>query len=211
MDNFVMIPRDLGGIESKNKFLDLAVYFTISRFRCGNSSKISYNKIVEYLGISKTDAVKAVKDLKENGFIKYDSIPIYDVYYYNEYYFSKTSNFEMISPDLLKKGLKAKQIGLLIYLKLNSISGWYYYKDYSDLARKLGCTRQTASKLIKELGEYFKVSKSGGIQFTNKIFTFKKEIEEIDIIIPTISMDGTPDKAYEEQINRNYIKNTIEL
>lgn len=202
---FTALPTKLGELDYKNRFIDIAVYFVISSFRSGNTSKVSYDKITKVLHISKRDAIQAVSELIEKGFfiVKKEMMTI-SLFNHNKYFFNKAydCNFEMISPDLLKKGLKAKQIGLLIYLKLNSISGWYYYKDYSDLARKLGCTRQTASKLIKELGEYFKASKAGGIQFTNTIFTFKKEI---DIIIPTISMDGTPDSNYEKQNFKQFI------
>ena len=167
-------------IEGKHRYLDIAVYFTIRCFKCDNTSRISYEKIVDKLGITKKDAIKAVKEMVELKIISYKQIPSeHNSFKFNEYYFDKEldQHFEMVGRDLLEQNLKAKQIGLLIYLKLDSLFGWYRFRDYTELGKKLGCTRQTASKYIKELSDYIEPSKAGGIHFTNKIFTFKDKQE----------------------------------
>lgn len=161
MNGFVLIPKKLSEIESKHRYLDIAVYYVIRYFKCDTTSRISFDKIVEKLNITKKDAIKAVKELVALEIITYKQIPSENNdFKFNEYYFDKAldNSFEMVGRELLEQNLKAKQIGLLIYLKLKSVSGWYRFKDYADLGKKLGCTRQTASKYIKDLSGYIEPS-----------------------------------------------------
>lgn len=186
MKGFVLIPKKLGELNTKNRYIDIAVYFVIRSYYCNGKAAIGYKKIQEKLGISNRDIIKAINDLKEEKLLTYKYVNSdNNDYVFNEYTFNKDYDrcFEMVGTSLIGQNLKAKQIGLLIYLKLNSISGWYYYKDYTDLASKLGCTRQTASKTIKDLEAFIRPSKAGGIQFINKIFTFKETAEKPQYII----------------------------
>lgn len=183
---FVIIPKELTSIDTKHRYLDLAVYF-ILKYHCTNGkSRIGMNKITSKLNISKRDSNLAIKELVKLGHITYKQLPSdKNQYDFNEYTFTSKleSGFEMVGRELLEQNLKAKQIGLLIWLKLNSVSGWYRFKDYTDLGNKLGCTRQTASKYIKDLSDYIEPSNAGGIHFTNKIFTFKDNTIKTNIIL----------------------------
>ena len=180
MNQFVLIPKKLRELDSKHRYLDIAVYFTIRCFLNGRNACISYKKIKEKIHINDRDIKTAITELKDNKLLTYrykDSVN--NDFVYNEYYFDKSldKHFEMVGIDLLKCNLKAKQIGILIYLKLNSVSNWFRFKDYKELGSNLGVSRQTASKYINELSDFIEPSKAGGVHFINKIFTFKDKEE----------------------------------
>lgn len=177
---FVIMPKELTRIDTKHRFLDIAIYFVLKSHCCNGKSRIGFDKITAKLNISKRDASLALKELKELGYINCEQLPSdKNQYVFNEYEFTSNldAGFEMIGRELINQNLKAKQIGLLIYLKLASEFGWYRFRDYTELGKKLGVTRQTASKYIKDLKDYIEPSKAGGLHFINQIFTFKERKE----------------------------------
>lgn len=176
MNGFVLVPKELSKIDSKNRYLDIAVYYVIRFVESNYVSRISLDKICKKLHITKRDAIKAVRELKELKILDYIQIPSeVNDYKFNEYHFNKEldKRFEKIGKDLLTENLKAKQIGLLIYLKLISEFGWLRFKNITEFANIVGVTRQTASKYIKDLSTYIELSKVNGLHFINNIFTFK--------------------------------------
>lgn len=179
---FVIVPKELASIDTKHRYLDIAVYYVLKYYCCNGKSRISWNKISAILGISKRDVNTAIKELKQLGHIDYIKLPSdKNDYEFNEYNFTSELKvgFEMIGKDLINQNLKAKQIGLLIYLKLASEFGWFHFNTIKEFAEMIGVTRQTASKYIKDLSAYIEPSKVGGLHFINQIFTFKEQNQTV--------------------------------
>ena len=76
MKQFVKIPKELSTIISKDKYIAIAVYFTIrsQQSQYSNKARFSTKNIAEQLGICERDVVKAIKILQENNHIKVDKL-----------------------------------------------------------------------------------------------------------------------------------------
>lgn len=181
MKQFVKLPKELSTIISKDRYLALAVYFTIRSHQnqYTNKARFSTKNIAEQLGICERDVVKAIKILEENNHIKVEKLKSQNnAFEFSEYSFTDKpeDNFEMIDIRFLYEKIPARYKGLLIFLKLNcEVDGiWFRYKSLTELAKIIGVTRKTASKYLKDLDKYIEPSKVEGLHFISELFTLKE-------------------------------------
>ena len=178
MIQFVKVPKKLGTLEPKDRYLAIAVYFAIRSRQDSITLKARYSQehIADQLGICKRDVIKALEILKKNKLITVEQLKSKNnAFEFSQYSFIDYDNFEMIDVNFLYEKIPAKYKGLLIYIKLNCEANWYRYKNITDFASKIGVTRKTASKYLKDLDKYIEPSKVEGLHFTSKLFTLKEQ------------------------------------
>lgn len=151
---FIKIPRKFLDLDSGTKFIDVLIYAIIDFYKDSitNKSRIGMQKISDKYNISLSQVEKAVKRLKENGYIDYIKLPSNE-FYFNEYIFtcSFKEGFVMLNPSLLTEYLKPKEKGILIYLQLIALPNMneIVERKIEDIADRLKITRQTTSKYLK--------------------------------------------------------------
>lgn len=172
MEQFITITRKFLDFKLKNRYLDLAVYAVLKSCKTDNISHISYNKISKRLGISKSYIKIALDELTENNLVYINKVQGKE-YDFNEYKFNKDFevSVEYIRYSVFEEPLKAKELGILLYLKLISEGNWLDFKNFSELGNILGMSRQTAAKYIKGFNKYLEPSKVCGYRFINPNFT----------------------------------------
>lgn len=159
MNQFIKLPTTLRNLTNKHRYIDLAVYLTIRSTENDGKSKYGWDKIARKLSISKQTVGESLRRLEEIKVIKIkqeQSSKIDGVY--NIYEFIDTDSFVAIRYDLLDKGLKGKNLGILLYLQLQSDFDILPIKK-SELPTLLGCTDRTVRNYLKELSNYIKVKK----------------------------------------------------
>lgn len=120
---------------------------------------------------------KALQILKKNKLITVEQLKSRNnAFEFSQYSFIDYDNFEMIDINFLYEKIPAKYKGLLIFIKLNceTNSNWFRYKTITEFASKIGVTRKTASKYLKDLDKYIEPSKVEGLHFISEYFTLKE-------------------------------------
>lgn len=162
MSQFIQIPRNILDLKENTKFYDILVYSILEFNKDGSTykSRIAYKTISEKYNIPYSKIEAAIKRLKENDLITYDQLKCENTeYVFNEYSFTckdrdgkiKTPYIEL-DPAILKLELAPKDRGVLIALHLLTEVGLnqVLITTGTELAGRLGITRQTASKYLKK-------------------------------------------------------------
>ena len=161
---FIQIPRKFLALKTGTKFIDVLVYAAIDfqKDSTTHKSRIGLRTIADKYNIALSKVEDAVKRLKTNGFLDYIQLKLeVNDYVFNEYTLPKSKDFLMLNPDLLVQELKPKEKGVLIYLQLiaevdlNDIAE----TTIEGIANRMGITRQTTSKYLKQLEDKGHITK----------------------------------------------------
>lgn len=161
---FIQIPRKFLALKTGTKFIDVLVYAAIDfqKDSTTHKSRIGLRTIADKYNIALSKVEDAVKRLKTNGFLDYIQLKSeVNDYVFNEYTLPKSKDFLMLNPDLLVQELKPKEKGVLIYLQLIAEIG---INDIAEttiegIANRMGITRQTTSKYLKQLEDKGHITK----------------------------------------------------
>jgi DNA-binding MarR family transcriptional regulator len=131
--------------------------------------------ISEKYDISLMTVEASIKRLSDLEFITIEKLPSfkYEDRTFNEYSFTHLNDqFLMLNPELLTLPISAKERGFLIFLQLLAVVGLNDIAEtkIEDIAKKIGVTRQTASKHLKKFVENGYITKSKHIFICKYLF-----------------------------------------
>lgn len=161
---FVQIPRKFLELKAGTKFLDVLVYAIIDNQKDSTTrkSRIAMRTMATKYNIPLSKVELAVKRLKMAGFIDYTQLESeVNDYVFNEYTLAEHRDFLMLDPKLLTQDLKPKERGILIYLQLIAEMGLnaIIATTIEDIANRIGITRQTMSKHLKNFTDKNQITK----------------------------------------------------
>lgn len=161
---FIKIPRKFLSLKEGTKFIDVLVYAAIVLHTDAETgkSRIGIRTIAEKYNISKQKVEEAVERLKKGEYLNYSKLPSsVNDYVFNEYEFPVIKDFLMLDPELLAQDLKPKERGILIYLQLIAEMGIndIVATTIEDIANRIGVTRQTMSKHLKNFTDKNQITK----------------------------------------------------
>lgn len=164
---FLQIPRKLLELKGNTKFLDILVYSVIETCKTNGKSRIAMQTISEKYKIPYKSVELSIRRLEKEELIKIDQHKCENSeYVFNEYSFPLIIKDKMstpyieLDPAILKLELAPKDRGVLIALHLLTEVGinQVLITTGTELAGRLGITRQTASKYLKKFTSINEIS-----------------------------------------------------
>lgn len=164
---FLQIPRKLLELKGNTKFLDILVYSVIETCKTNGKSRIAMQTISEKYKIPYKSVELSIRRLEKEELIKIDQHKCENSeYVFNEYSFPLIIKDKMstpyieLDPTILSLELAPKDRGVLIALHLLTEIGinQVLITTGTELAGRLGITRQTASKYLKKFTSINEIS-----------------------------------------------------